>query len=373
LKVPDGETGVPCVAAVDCGTNSTRLLIARADGVTVDRRMRITRLGEGVDSSGELQPAAISRTLAVLREYGDAITSAGASAVMVVATSAIRDAVNSACFLQPAARVLGTELRVLSGLAEGQLSYRGATSELPSSLGPYLVVDLGGGSTELVCGGARGGGAPVESVEAPESVEAAKSAEAPESVEAPGSVEVVSLDVGCVRVTERFLGSDPPSQAELEAARSYVARLVRTAAVEHPAFVAATRVEAELPGYGVDVALPGARAFGTPGAVHARRLVGLAGTVSALTMLSLGLESYDRTAVHHAHLTRDEVSRLSGVLATEDVSTRRSRRGMEHDRADVIVGGAVVLLTIMEMLGYDDLIVSESDILDGMVAELLAG
>ncbi len=339
-----GEAAAPCVAAVDCGTNSTRLLIARADGVTLDRRMRITRLGAGVDSSGELQPAAISRTLAVLREYGEAITAAGASAVMGVATSAIRDAVNSASFLQPAAKLLGTELRVLSGLAEGQLSYRGATSELPSSRGPYLVVDLGGGSTELVCGTGDGAAA-----------------------------EVVSLDVGCVRVTERFLGSDPPARAELEAAQSYVAGLVQIVALEHPAFVAEARVAAGLPGGSLDVVLPGARGVGTPRGVHARRLVGLAGTVSALTMLSLGLESYDRGSVHHAHLTRDEVSRLAGILATEDVATRRSRRGMEHDRADVIVGGTVVLLTIMEVLGYEELIVSESDILDGMVAELLAG
>ena len=347
--MPDGEAGVPCVAAVDCGTNSTRLLIARTDGVTVDRRMRITRLGAGVDSSGELQPAAISRTLAVLGEYGGAIAAAGASAVMGVATSAIRDAVNGASFLQPAAEVLGTELRVLSGLVEGQLSYRGATSELPLSLGPYLVVDLGGGSTELVC---ASGGAAIEAVEA---------------------VEAVSLDVGCVRVTERFLGSDPPTRAELEAARSYVAGLVRTAAMEHPAFVAEARAGAGLTGEGVDVGPSGGRAFGTPRGVHARRLVGLAGTVSTLTMLSLGLESYERRVVHHARLPRGEVSRLARALATEDVATRRSRPGMEHDRADVIVGGAVVLLAIMEMLGYDDLIVSESDILDGMVAELLAG
>ncbi|MFZ0172390.1 MAG: exopolyphosphatase, partial [Acidimicrobiales bacterium] len=140
------------VAAVDCGTNSTRLLIARGDGAAMDRRMRITRLGEGVDLSGELQPAAIRRTLEVLEEYERAISASGVRRTRAVATSAIRDAANARSFLDPAALAMGAELTVLTGPEEGRLSYRGATSELSPGNGPSLVVDVGGGSTELVTG-----------------------------------------------------------------------------------------------------------------------------------------------------------------------------------------------------------------------------
>lgn len=322
--MPEASTGQLRVAAVDCGTNSTRLLIAGGDGGTLDRRMRITRLGEGVDRLGALQPAAVDRTLEVLREYAAAMTAAGVARVLAVATSAIRDAANAGAFLRPAAAVLGAELRVLSGDDEGCLSYRGATAELPVTDGPYLVVDVGGGSTELVTSGPD------------------------------GSIEAVSLHVGCVRVTERFLRSDPPTEAQLAEARAHVAGLVAQARSEHPAY-ACSRGAATV-------------AAGVSGAA---RLVGLAGTVSALTVLSLGLEAYDRAAVHHARLTRAEVAELFGELASQDVAERRARRGMEHDRADVIVGGALVLLTVMDVLGFGELTVSESDILDGIVAGLL--
>jgi exopolyphosphatase/guanosine-5'-triphosphate,3'-diphosphate pyrophosphatase len=184
--------------------------------------------------------------------------------------------------------------------------------ELPAAR-PYLVVDVGGGSTELVT--------------------AENSGET--------SVEAVSLDIGCVRVTERFFSSDPPLPGQLAEARAYARRLVKATTNAHPEFT------------------------------RARLLVGLAGTVSALTMLSLGLEVYDRAQVHHARLARSEVSRLLDELAAVDLKARRARPGMEHDRADVIVGGAAVLLSVMEVLGSDELIVSESDILDGIVAELL--
>jgi exopolyphosphatase/guanosine-5'-triphosphate,3'-diphosphate pyrophosphatase len=299
------------VAAVDCGTNSTRLLIARGDGAAMDRRMRITRLGEGVDLSGELQPAAIRRTLDVLEEYQRAISASGVRRTRAVATSAIRDAANARSFLDPAALAMGAELTVLTGPEEGRLSYRGATSELSPGNGPYLVVDVGGGSTELVTG------------------------------LRDGSIEVLSLDVGCVRVTERFLVSDPPTPGQLADARALVSGLMEGARDNHPAFV------------------------------DAKTLVGLAGTVSALTMLFLGLETYDRAAVHHARLRRTEVERLLEELGIETVERRRARVGMEHDRADVIVGGAIVLLSVLDVFGFDELIVSESDILDGIVGELL--
>lgn len=314
--MPETASAVPAsggqpVAAIDCGTNSTRLLVADSHGRTLDRRMRITRLGEAVDRTGRLQPAAIERTLAVLADYGEAMVAACVGARMAAATSALRDASNAEEFLGRAGELLGTRPRVLAGSEEGGLSYRGATAELPVSAGPYLVVDVGGGSTELV------------------------------TPAAGGSIEAISLDIGCVRVTERFLASDPPTPAELAEASRVVTELLSEARAEHPAFG------------------------------RAAALVGLAGTVSALTMLSLELESYDRSAVHHARLSRDEVARLLEVLASRDVARRRALRGMEHDRADVIVGGAVVLLSVMDTFAFAELIVSESDILDGMVAELL--
>jgi exopolyphosphatase/guanosine-5'-triphosphate,3'-diphosphate pyrophosphatase len=303
------------VAAVDCGTNSTRLLVAGGDGSTIDRRMRITRLGEGVDRTGRLQGAAIRRTLDVLAEYHEAMAEAGVVRILAVATSAIRDSANAEDFLGPAGEILGAELAVLPGDEEGRLSYRGATADLPSDCGPYLVVDVGGGSTELVTAGSRPG----------------------------GGIEAMSLDIGCVRVTERFLAADPPTGAQLAEAAAFATQMISVAGDANPAFASA------------------------------RTLVGLAGTVSALTMLALGLEVYDRSAVHHAHLPRAQVRRLLGELASVDVTTRRGRAGMEHDRADVIVGGAIVLLSVMEVLGFDDLTVSEADILDGIVAQLLEG
>lgn len=292
----------------------------------MDRRMRITRLGEGVDRTGLLSPQAIARTLAVLEEYREAMEREGVSRAFATATSAVRDAGNAEGFLGPAARVIGFEPRVLSGAEEGRLSYSGATAELDADAGPWLVVDVGGGSTELV-------------------------------TSVVGEVEAVSLDVGCVRVTERWLASDPPAASEVAAARSYVADLTRQAASQHPAFVSSSA------GTSHTTAAAGARS--------PRGLVGLAGTVSALAVLALGLDSYDREAVHHARLPRAEVSRLFGELAQVPVTERRRRRGMEHDRADVLVGGALVLDTVMDVLGFEELTVSESDILDGIVAELL--
>lgn len=301
------------VAAVDCGTNSTRLLIAAPDGSTVERRMQITRLGHGVDRTGRLDADAIARTVAVLVNYRGAMDAAGVTRCLAVATSAVRDAGNAEEFLDRAGAVLGAPPQVLSGDAEGRLSYRGATDELDPNLGPYLVVDIGGGSTELVT--ARGG-------------------------QGTTLVEAVSLAVGCVRITERFLRSDPPSPTELAQASAFVRGLL---------------VEAR-----AAVAFEGAG-----------RMVGLAGTVSALAVLRLGRESYDREAVHHTALGVEDVRRLLRELAAMPVAERRAVRGMERDRADVLVGGAVVLETIMDHMGFDELVVSESDILDGIVAELL--
>lgn len=310
------------VAAVDCGTNSTRLLVLAAGGEPIERLMRITRLGAGVDRTGSLDPAAIERTLEVLGEYRAVMDGRGVVRVRAAATSAARDATNADELLEPALAVLGVPLELLAGPEEGQLSYAGATTDLPLHDGPYLVVDLGGGSTELVAGRASTG-APVVSPGSP--VEPAA---------------VVSLDVGCVRVAERFLKSDPPSAAELGAARALARGLLDEAIARLPALL-----------------VP-------------RRMVGLAGTVSAAAAMALELDSHDATRTHHHVLERAVVERLLQRLSALDVASRRQVRGLEPARADVIVGGLVVLGEVMDRLGHDRLVVSERDILDGMAASL---
>jgi exopolyphosphatase/guanosine-5'-triphosphate,3'-diphosphate pyrophosphatase len=298
------------VAAVDCGTNSTRLLVAGPDGRTLDRLMTITRLGEGVDETARLAPAAIARTLEVLRQYRAVMDRLSVGRFMATATSAVRDAANAEDFLEPAASVLGHAPLVLPGEREGRLSYSGATAELDPATGPFTVVDVGGGSTELV------------------------------TTAANGEIEAVSLDVGCVRVTERFLASDPPTQAEMSTARRAIETLLEGASAG--------------PRYG-----------------GGRRLVGLAGTVSALAVMSLGLDAYDRAAVHHSVLTLAAVEELIAVMAGVPVEERRRLPGIEKARADVLIGGSLVLAGVMAHVGAAELIVSEADILDGIVAELL--
>lgn len=304
------------VVALDCGTNSTRVLVAvpwpfgGGGTVALAREMRITRLGEGVDRTGRLGDDAIERTVGVLAGYRHRYEPLGPASVRAVATSALRDAANGERFLDRAEEVLGgIRPEVLGGDEEGRLSFAGATGELPAEEGPYLVMDVGGGSTELVAGTA--GGDPAA---------------------------VVSLDVGCVRVTERWLGGDPPAPAELAAARAAVGELVERAAREWPAL----------------------RGPGT--------LVGLAGTVSALASISQGLDGYERSRVHHHRLSQDTVERLLAELAAVPLEERRRRRGLEPDRAGVVVGGAVVVAEVMARLGHEELLTSESDILDGIVA-----
>lgn len=308
-----GELEGP-VAAIDCGTNSTRLLVADGEGRSLERRMTITRLGEGVDRTGELGAGALERTLAVLGEYRRVADGFSVVRLRAIATSAARDARNAAALFDAAEAVLGVRLELLEGAEEGRIAYAGATAELDPADGPYLVVDLGGGSTELVAGAPGAGAAPAA---------------------------VVSLETGCVRVTERFLASDPPTAGELAAARAEVRALVGAAVAAHPA-----------------LALP-------------RRMVGVAGTVSTLVALHLGLDGFERERLHHARLRRDVVEALLASLAAEPVALRRERVGLDRARADVIVGGAVVLAEAMAGLGHDELVASESDILDGLVADLL--
>jgi exopolyphosphatase/guanosine-5'-triphosphate,3'-diphosphate pyrophosphatase len=301
------------VAAVDIGTNSVRLLVADVDGTTprdakvvpLDRRMRITRLGQGVDRARALAPEAIDRTTAVLREYRDALEEHAVTQVRATATSAARDATNRDAFFTAARDALGVMPELISGDEEAGLSFLGATADLDAPA-PYLVVDIGGGSTEFVLG-----------------------------TDAP--VGLVSLDMGCVRVTEQFLHSDPPEPEELSNAVAVVRDLV-----------------AEVPRE-----IPGAR--------DAATLVGLAGTVTTIAAVELGIPEYDPEKIHHFRLTRMAAEDVFRTLATESAAQRAHNPGLEPGRVDVIVGGAAVLVGIFRVLGFDELLVSEADILDGLV------
>ena len=300
------------VAAIDSGTNSTRLLIADAAGRTLDRRMTITRLGQDVDRTGRLAPEAIERVLASLREYRSAMDAHGVERVRMAATSAARDAANRDEFFDAAEAILGTRPELLSGEEEGRLSFAGATSDLDAGDGPFLVVDIGGGSTEFVVGRTEPTG-------------------------------VMSIDVGCVRLTERYLHSDPPDAGELADALSIVR------------------------GHLDDVVRE------VPDTMDAARLVGLAGSVTTMAAVEQGLAAYDRDRIHHFRLTRAAAEDVFRTLATEARADRRHNPGLEAARVDVIVGGALVLVAIMRHFDFDECLVSESDILDGMAASLLRG
>ncbi len=302
------------LAAIDCGTNSTRLLVADEHGATVDRRMRITRLGQGVDATGELAAEAIERTVAVLREYRVAMDEHGVGPVRMTATSAARDAANRDLFFAAAEHAVGVRPELLGGHEEGRLSFRGATAELDPSGGPYLVVDIGGGSTEFAVGAA--------------------------GAEPDG---VVSLDIGCVRLTEKFFHHDPPTAVELSQALSVVRD------------------------YLDDVARD------VPGSVDARQLVGLAGTVTTVAAIEQGLAEYDRDRIHHFTLTHHAVEDVFRTLATESRADRIHNPGLEPARADVIVAGTAILAGIMRYFERPTCLVSEADILDGLVLSLRDG
>jgi exopolyphosphatase/guanosine-5'-triphosphate,3'-diphosphate pyrophosphatase len=275
--------------------------------------MRITRLGQGVDATGRLAPEAIDRCVAVLGEYRQVMDRLGVARGRLAATSAARDAANGADFLRRAGEATGLEPELLTGLDEGRLSLTGAVADLDPGDGPFLVLDIGGGSTELVAG---------------------------DGPDDPG-LAAVSLQLGCVRVSERFFDDDPPSSAQLAGARHEVAGQLARAVAAHPRFE------------------------------EAHRLVGLAGTVSTLASLQLGMAHYDRELIHHAVLRADDVHRWYGVLAADTASERLSRPGMVEGRQDVIVGGALILDEVMTRLGFVECLVSEADILDGLVASQL--
>lgn len=303
------------LGAIDIGTNSVRLLVADVDGAgeraalePLDRRMRITRLGQGVDKSRRLNPDAISRTINVLREYRGALDDLGVQRVRATATSAARDAGNRDEFFGPAADVLRFEPELLPGSEEARLSFLGSTAGLDEPT-PNLVVDIGGGSTEFVVG-----------------------THEPEGL--------ISVDTGCVRITEQYLPSDPPEPEELSEAIS----VVRAHLAD---------VEREV-----------------PAVREAATLIGLAGTVTTVAAIELGLTEYDRDKIHHFRLTRAAAEDVFRTLATEPADVRRHNPGLEPGRVDVIVGGALVLVTIMRSFDFGEMLVSEADILDGLVRSI---
>jgi exopolyphosphatase / guanosine-5'-triphosphate,3'-diphosphate pyrophosphatase len=307
-----GVTDDGALAALDCGTNSTRLLVVGQAGDVLAREMTITRLGQGVDDTHRLAPEAMERTLAALRAYRAIMDAEGVVRARLVATSAVRDASNGSAFLVPAADIIGVPAELLSGTEEGRLSYNGATSDLPPGGGAVVVVDIGGGSTEL----------------------ATRSAE---------EVVSVSLDIGCVRLTERFLHADPPTPAEVTRAVQAIRAELDRAAASIPPLEDTTRP---------------------------RQLVGLAGTVSTLASLQLGLDEYDRTRIHHAVLTMESVGRWCDVLGREPVAERALRPGLPVGRQDVIFGGALVLREVMRRFEFSACTVSEADILDGLILSM---
>jgi exopolyphosphatase/guanosine-5'-triphosphate,3'-diphosphate pyrophosphatase len=301
------------VAAIDCGTNSTRLLVADAGGHELVRLMRITRLGQGVDRENRLAPEAITRSVDVLAEYRAAMDRHGVTRVRMVATSAVRDATNGAAFADAARATVGVAPEVLSGSEEGQLAYRGASADLSPFEGDTLVVDIGGGSTEITLGRA-------------------------------GTVSSVSLQLGCVRLTERFLHGDPVTPMEVAATQSAIADALDWGESQ----------------------LPELRALAPE-----RRMIGLAGTVSTLASLTLGLAEYDVDRLHHATITLDQIQEWCDRLAALSADDRRHLVGMVPGRHDVILGGALVLAAVATRSHCPEVVVSEKDILDGIVLSIL--
>jgi exopolyphosphatase / guanosine-5'-triphosphate,3'-diphosphate pyrophosphatase len=303
------------LGAIDVGTNSTRVIVGEtASGQrgfeTLERINTITRLGQGVNATGRLAPEAIERTVAVLRNYREVLDRFEVDGVRMTATSAARDADNRDEFFSAAEEIVGAPPELLPGEQEGRLSFLGATAELDPADGPFLVVDIGGGSTEFVVG----------------------------THESEG---VRSIDIGCVRLTEKFLHHDPPRPEELSACISVTQSHLDDVARE----------------------LPAVR--------EARRLVGLAGTITTVAAVEMGLAEYDRSRIHHFELTRQATEDVFRTLATESHDQRIHNPGLEEARADIIVGGCCILVTIMRHYGFDSCLVSEADILDGLVLSQL--
>jgi len=299
------------VAAIDCGTNSIRLLIADIDGNNfreVVRDMEIVRLGQGVDETGQFHPDAINRTLAAVDKFAAEIAKRGVEKIRFCATSATRDATNRHLFVDGVRERLGIELEVITGDEEAALSFAGAIKDLDPSNGPFLVVDIGGGSTEFVFGTST--------------VEAAR-----------------SVNIGCVRMTERHFASDPATTQQIESARSDIQAAIAQAAAVVPITTAKT-------------------------------LVAVAGTATTVAAAALELPEYDRYAIHLSRISTQQTHAAAAMFATSTREQRLALGYMHPGRVDVIAAGSLVLSEIMKATGASEFVASESDILDGMAFSL---
>jgi exopolyphosphatase/guanosine-5'-triphosphate,3'-diphosphate pyrophosphatase len=302
------------VAAIDCGTNSIRLLIADIDESNfreVIRDMEIVRLGQGVDETGQFHPDAIARTLAAVDKFAAEIAKRGVEKIRFCATSATRDATNRHLFVDGVRERLGIEPEVISGDEEAALSFAGAIKDLDSSNGPFLVVDIGGGSTEFVFGTST--------------VEAAR-----------------SVNIGCVRMTERHFASDPATAEQIEAARADIQAAIAQAAAVVPITTAKT-------------------------------LVAVAGTATTVAAAALDLPEYDRYAIHLSRISAQKVQEVAAMFAGKNREERLALGYMHPGRVDVIAAGSLVLSEIMKATGATEFVASESDILDGMAFSLARG
>lgn len=295
----------PIFAAIDCGTNSTRLMIG--DGTTTfEREMIITGLGRGVDATGRLADDAIERVRTALVTYRKIMDEYDLAGVRMTATSAARDASNRDTFFDISEQTVGVRPELISGREEAELSFIGATADLDPADGPFLVFDIGGGSTEFAVGSSRMEGG-------------------------------FSTDMGSVRFTEKYIETDPPLPEELVACLSIA--------------------EAHLDDVLREV----------PMVLGARQLVGLAGTVSTAAAVEIGLAEYDRDQIHHFRLTRAAIEDVFRTLVTEPREDRLHNPGLEEGRVDTIVGGMCILARIVRYFDAEDVLVSEADILDGLI------
>ncbi len=300
------------VAAFDCGTNTIKLLVADLDPATGEqvelvRDLRMVRLGQDVDRTGVLADGALARAFGAIDEFKAVVDGYGVSAMRFVATSAARDAANADVFSAGVLARLGIPPEVVSGDEEARLSYEGATRSLPDRVEPTLVVDIGGGSTEFIVGAKHR-----------------------------------SIDIGSVRLTERFLPSDPPTPHEIEEAAALIDRQLDT-----------------LDGFGLHLDL-------------AHTFVGVAGTITTMAAMALDLPAYDRAAIHHAEIEHDDVHELTAQLLGMTVAERKTLPFMHPGRADVIGAGALILERITRRTRVDKLLISESDILDGIAWSAIA-
>jgi exopolyphosphatase/guanosine-5'-triphosphate,3'-diphosphate pyrophosphatase len=300
------------VAAIDCGTNSIRLLIADIDGNNfreITRQMEVVRLGQGVDKTGAFHPDAIARTLAAVDLYAAEIAKRGVEKIRFCATSATRDATNRALFIDGVKERLGIEPEVIAGEVEAALSFQGATKDFDKAQGPFLVIDIGGGSTEFVFG--------------TDSVEAAR-----------------SMNIGCVRMSERHFTGDQPDPGQIASAIEDIDEAIRQAAKSVPI-------------------------------TEAQTVIMVAGTATTVAAAALDLPAYDRYAIHLSRISAERTHQISTELLRETREQRTAHGYMHPGRVDVIGAGSLVLDRIMIATGATEFVASESDILDGMAWSLV--